>query len=83
MLHFFFLCVFLWQIVPQNVTRLCKTKSILSVNGKFPGPGVVAREGDRLIIKVVNKVANNISIHWYGNDHISKSFKKQCAHDLH
>ncbi|XP_038701728.1 laccase-17-like [Tripterygium wilfordii] len=50
----------------QNVTRLCHTKSILTVNGKFPGPRIIAREGDRLIIKVVNHVSNNISIHWHG-----------------
>ncbi|KAH6828351.1 laccase 17 [Perilla frutescens var. hirtella] len=50
----------------QNVTRLCKTKSILTVNGKFPGPPVVAREGDRVVVKVINKVSNNVSIHWHG-----------------
>ena len=47
------------------MTRLCHTKSIVSVNGQFPGPRIVAREGDQLLIKVVNHVSNNISIHWY------------------
>ncbi|XP_057484384.1 laccase-2-like [Actinidia eriantha] len=50
----------------QNVTRLCHTKTILTVNGKFPGPRIVAREGDRVVIKVVNHVPNNVSIHWHG-----------------
>ncbi|XAR60634.1 Laccase [Bertholletia excelsa] len=50
----------------QNVTRLCHTKTILTVNGKFPGPRIVAREGDRLVIKVVNHVPNNVSFHWHG-----------------
>ncbi|GAU49270.1 hypothetical protein TSUD_176310 [Trifolium subterraneum] len=50
----------------QNVTRLCHKKSIVTVNGQFPGPRIVAREGDRLVIKVVNNVQNNISIHWHG-----------------
>lgn len=54
----------------QNVTRLCYTKSIVTVNGKFPGPPVVAREGDRLLIKVTNHVPDNITIHWYA--HITK-----------
>ncbi|KAJ0720717.1 putative laccase [Helianthus annuus] len=58
-----FSCVF--QIRLQNVTRLCQSKSIITVNGKFPGPRIIAREGDRLVIKVVNHVPNNISIHWY------------------
>ncbi|KAG6631617.1 hypothetical protein CIPAW_13G103400 [Carya illinoinensis] len=50
----------------QNVTRLCHTKSIVTINGQFPGPRIVAREGDHLLIKVANHVQNNISIHWHG-----------------
>ncbi|XP_010535559.1 PREDICTED: laccase-17 [Tarenaya hassleriana] len=54
------------EIKMQNVTRLCHTRSIVSVNGQFPGPRLVAREGDRLLIKVMNHVPNNISMHWHG-----------------
>ncbi|KAK4765376.1 hypothetical protein SAY86_026466 [Trapa natans] len=50
----------------QNVTRLCHTRSIVTVNGKYPGPAIVAREGDRLLIKVTNHIPNNVSIHWHG-----------------
>ncbi|CBI30535.3 laccase-2 [Vitis vinifera] len=55
-----------FNITLHNVTRLCQTKSIISVNGRFPGPPVVAREGDRVVVKVVNKVSNNVTIHWHG-----------------
>ncbi|XP_009774063.1 laccase-17 [Nicotiana tabacum] len=55
-----------FNITMANVTRLCHTKSIVTVNGKFPGPRIVTREGDRLLIKVNNHVPNNISIHWHG-----------------
>ncbi|XP_010264410.1 PREDICTED: laccase-17-like [Nelumbo nucifera] len=55
-----------FNIKLQNVTRLCHTKSIPTVNGKFPGPRIVAREGDRLVIKVVNHIQNNVSLHWHG-----------------
>ncbi|KAL9230143.1 hypothetical protein vseg_005531 [Gypsophila vaccaria] len=55
-----------FDIKLQNVTRLCHTKSIVTVNGQFPGPRIVAREGDRLLIEAVNHVQNNISIHWHG-----------------
>ncbi|KAE9620478.1 putative laccase [Lupinus albus] len=44
---------FFVQIRLKNVTRLCQTKSMVTVNGKFPGPRVVAREGDRLIVRVM------------------------------
>lgn len=55
-----------FDIKLQNVTHLCKTKSMITVNGKFPGPRIIAREGDRVIIKVVNHVKDNVSIHWHG-----------------
>ncbi|KAF8022734.1 hypothetical protein BT93_F0295 [Corymbia citriodora subsp. variegata] len=55
-----------FDIKMKNVTRLCHTKSMVTVNGKFPGPRIIAREGDRLLIRVVNHVSNNISIHWHG-----------------
>ncbi|RZS16312.1 hypothetical protein BHM03_00048281 [Ensete ventricosum] len=56
-------------ITLRNVTRVCKTKSIVTVNGEFPGPKIVAREGDRVVVKVVNHVENNITIHWYDELH--------------
>ncbi|KAJ4826220.1 Laccase-17 [Turnera subulata] len=55
-----------FNITLQNVTRLNHTKSMVTVNGQFPGPRIVAREGDRLLIRVVNHVQNNITIHWHG-----------------
>ncbi|XP_027074401.2 laccase-17-like [Coffea arabica] len=54
------------NITMLNVTRLCHTKSLVAVNGQFPGPRIVAGEGDRLLIKVNNHVSNNITIHWHG-----------------
>ncbi|XP_077238981.1 laccase-17-like [Tasmannia lanceolata] len=55
-----------FNIQMQNVTRLCHTKSIVTVNGQFPGPRIVAREGDTVVVKVVNLVQNNITLHWHG-----------------
>ncbi|GAB4833833.1 Laccase-17 [Ancistrocladus abbreviatus] len=55
-----------FAIKMQNVTRLCQTKSIVTVNGQFPGPRIIAREGDRLEIKVVNLVKYNVTLHWHG-----------------
>ncbi|KAA8518918.1 hypothetical protein F0562_016308 [Nyssa sinensis] len=55
-----------FNIKSKNVTRLCHTKSLLSVNGRFPGPRLVAREGDQVLVKVVNHVSSNVTIHWHG-----------------
>ncbi|KAL3626922.1 Laccase-4 [Castilleja foliolosa] len=55
-----------FNVVMTNTTRLCSTKPIVTVNGKFPGPTIKAREDDTLLIKVVNHVKYNVSIHWHG-----------------
>ncbi|KAK1587881.1 hypothetical protein Q3G72_017842 [Acer saccharum] len=55
-----------FNVVTKNTSRLCSTKPIVTVNGKFPGPTIVAREDDTVLIKVVNHVKYNVSIHWHG-----------------
>ncbi|XP_039129620.1 LOW QUALITY PROTEIN: putative laccase-9 [Dioscorea cayenensis subsp. rotundata] len=55
-------------IKEANYTRLCDTKSILTVNGQFPGPTIYARKGDTIIVKVINHAGYNITIHWHGVD---------------
>ncbi|KAK8963025.1 putative laccase-9 [Platanthera guangdongensis] len=47
-------------------TRLCLTKKILTVNGKFPGETIYARKGDTVIVRVHNKAKYNVTIHWHG-----------------
>lgn len=53
------------QVVMKKTTRLCSTKPIVTVNGQFPGPTLIAREDDTVLVKVVNHVKYNLSIHWY------------------
>ncbi|XXG66392.1 hypothetical protein AAC387_Pa05g3881 [Persea americana] len=55
-----------FNVVMKNTSRLCHTKPIVTVNGQFPGPTLYAREGDNVLVKVVNHVKYNVSIHWHG-----------------
>ncbi|URE12147.1 Multicopper oxidase [Musa troglodytarum] len=55
-----------FNVVEKKFTRLCSTKSIATVNGQFPGPTLYAREGDTVLVKVVNHVPYNVTIHWHG-----------------
>uniref|UniRef100_A0A0E0JQW7 Laccase n=1 Tax=Oryza punctata TaxID=4537 RepID=A0A0E0JQW7_ORYPU len=55
-----------FDVQTTNVTRLCSSKSIVTVNGQFPGPTVFAREGDLVVIRVNNHASYNMSIHWHG-----------------
>jgi laccase len=52
------------QVVLTNTTKLCSTKSIVTINGKFPGPTIYAREGDNVNIKLTNHAQYNVTIHW-------------------
>ncbi|AES98533.2 putative laccase [Medicago truncatula] len=55
-----------FNVVMKNATRLCSTKPIVTINGNFPGPTIYAREDDTVLVKVVNHVKYNVSIHWHG-----------------
>ncbi|PQP97382.1 laccase-11-like [Prunus yedoensis var. nudiflora] len=55
-----------FDVQVKNVSRLCHAKSIVTVNGRFPGPTIYVREGDRVVINVTNHAQYNMSIHWHG-----------------
>ncbi|CAI9777989.1 unnamed protein product [Fraxinus pennsylvanica] len=47
-------------------TRLCTNKTILTINGQFPGPTIYATKGETVIVDVYNRANENITIHWHG-----------------
>ncbi|KAG6403564.1 hypothetical protein SASPL_135789 [Salvia splendens] len=55
---------FVVQATP--VKRLCRTHDIITVNGQFPGPTLEVRDGDALVVKVINSARYNVTIHWHG-----------------
>nr|XP_004308920.2 PREDICTED: laccase-22-like [Fragaria vesca subsp. vesca] len=55
-----------FRVVLKSTTKLCSSKAILTVNGKFPGPTLYAREDDTVIIRVTNHGNRNVTIHWHG-----------------
>ncbi|CAN1199587.1 LAC14, partial [Linum perenne] len=46
-----------------SYTRLCNTKSIMTINGNFPGETLYANRGDTVVVNVINKSSHNITIH--------------------
>ncbi|WCJ28432.1 Laccase-4 [Euphorbia peplus] len=55
-----------FSVAMKNSTKLCSSKQIVTVNGKFPGPTLYAREDDTILVRVVNNVKYNVTIHWHG-----------------
>lgn len=56
--------VYCLQVEWKQVTRLCRMKPLLTVNGEFPGPTIAVNEGDNVEIEVTNRIAKNTTIHW-------------------
>ncbi|KAK3022288.1 hypothetical protein RJ639_045395 [Escallonia herrerae] len=52
-----------FDVQATPVKRLCKTRNIITVNGQFPGPTLEVRNGDTLVIKVLNSARYNVTIH--------------------
>nr|XP_023928551.1 laccase-14-like [Quercus suber] len=46
--------------------RLCSNKTMLTVNGGFPGPTIHVRKGDRAYVNVHNEASYGVTIHWHG-----------------
>ncbi|XP_020081450.1 laccase-6-like, partial [Ananas comosus] len=55
-----------FKVQTLKVTKLCKTRDIVTINGMYPGPVVYAQEDDRVIVKVTNETPYNATIHWHG-----------------
>ncbi|KAI6698415.1 hypothetical protein NL676_018534 [Syzygium grande] len=55
-----------FNVVMKNTNRLCSSKPIVTVNGRFPGPTLYAREDDTVLVRVTNRVKYNVTIHWHG-----------------
>ncbi|KAI5312783.1 hypothetical protein L3X38_041957 [Prunus dulcis] len=49
-----------------NFTRLCETKTILTVNGTLPGPTITVRKGDTAFVNVHNQGSYGVTLHWHG-----------------
>ncbi|CAL9196280.1 unnamed protein product [Musa hybrid cultivar] len=55
---------FIVQATPMK--RLCRTHNIITVNGRYPGPTLAVRNGDTLVVNVVNRAKYNVTLHWHG-----------------
>ncbi|GAY42682.1 hypothetical protein CUMW_068790 [Citrus unshiu] len=49
-----------FDVQVKNVSRLCHAKPIVTVNGRFPGPTIYVREGDRVLVNVTNHAQYNM-----------------------
>ncbi|GAA0165867.1 oxidase [Lithospermum erythrorhizon] len=55
-----------FHVANLTIERLCIQKTIVAINGSYPGPVLRVREGDSVILHVVNDSPYDLTIHWHG-----------------
>jgi len=58
--------VYRWTISDQEVNPDGVYRSMILINGQFPGPLIECNEGDTLSIEIDNQSVNATSLHWHG-----------------
>jgi FtsP/CotA-like multicopper oxidase with cupredoxin domain len=56
-----------WEVKYEYKSPDCYKKLVITINGKSPGPSILAQQGDTIIVEVTNKLLlENLAIHWHG-----------------
>uniref|UniRef100_A0ACD5X4M5 Uncharacterized protein n=1 Tax=Avena sativa TaxID=4498 RepID=A0ACD5X4M5_AVESA len=56
-----------FQVGNFSVSQLCKpARVITAVNKQLPGPTLHVREGDTVVVHVINNSPYNVTVHWHG-----------------
>ncbi|XP_015072229.1 L-ascorbate oxidase [Solanum pennellii] len=56
-----------WEVKYEYKSPDCFKKLSISINGKTPGPTIVAQQGDTVVVEVKNSLlTENLAIHWHG-----------------
>ncbi|GAA0185460.1 oxidase [Lithospermum erythrorhizon] len=63
-----------FEVKNLTIGRLCNQTTITAVNGSLPGPTLRVREGDTVIVHVLNKSPYEITIHWHGVHQFANSW---------
>ncbi|XP_038975510.1 L-ascorbate oxidase-like [Phoenix dactylifera] len=56
-----------WEVAYQFKSPDCFQKLAITINGRTPGPTIIAEQGDTVVIDVKNALlTENLAIHWHG-----------------
>ncbi|KAI6699643.1 hypothetical protein NL676_013967 [Syzygium grande] len=56
-----------WDVKYEFKSPDCYKKLAMTINGKTPGPAILAQQGDTVVVEVTNGlVTENLAIHWHG-----------------
>ncbi|KAF5480808.1 hypothetical protein F2P56_001521 [Juglans regia] len=56
-----------WNVKYEFKSPDCYKKLVITINGRTPGPTIIAQQDDTIIVEVTNSlITENLSIHWHG-----------------
>ena len=56
-----------WEVKYEFKSPDCFRKLVITINGRSPGPSILAQQGDTVIVDLKNSlVTENVAIHWHG-----------------
>ncbi|KAI4333277.1 hypothetical protein L6164_018109 [Bauhinia variegata] len=56
-----------WEVNYEYKSPDCFKKLTMTINGKSPGPTILAQQGDTIVVEVKNSLpTENTAIHWHG-----------------
>ncbi|XP_030535020.2 L-ascorbate oxidase-like [Rhodamnia argentea] len=56
-----------WDVKYEFKSPDCYKKLVITINGRSPGPAILAQQGDTVVVEVTNGLeTENLAIHWHG-----------------
>ncbi|KAM6563764.1 hypothetical protein CsatB_023762 [Cannabis sativa] len=56
-----------WDVKNEFKSPDCFKKLVITINGRSPGPTILAQQGDTIIVELKNSlITENLAIHWHG-----------------
>ncbi|XP_044470060.1 L-ascorbate oxidase-like [Mangifera indica] len=56
-----------WEVKYEFKSPDCFKKLVFTINGRTPGPTIVAEQNDKIIVELKNSLlTENVAIHWHG-----------------
>ncbi|KAF6176900.1 hypothetical protein GIB67_030583, partial [Kingdonia uniflora] len=61
------ICRYKWAVKYEYKAQDCFKKLVITINGKTPGPSILAQQGDTVIVELKNGLlTEKVAIHWHG-----------------
>ncbi|KAF9594952.1 hypothetical protein IFM89_035522 [Coptis chinensis] len=56
-----------WEVKNEFKSPDCYQRQVITINGRTPGPTILAQQGDTIIVELKNSLfVENVAIHWHG-----------------